>query len=298
MRRGFLACGLSALVAAACVIGSVSDQGKPCPCPPGGAWSCVRGVCEPIAQTDAGMDSAGSDSSPGDADAPTDAGPKSWCSQNAPDAFFCCDFDEDASLTSDWQFVDSGAITIDDGDKPPSPPLAMLVDPGGAIEGGYSAYVENTWLGNTATALHLSYDLYYSGFSTGAFVTTSQIDLSPNDAGLASARFLGLLVYPDKASLQEHFPPLKGGPQHTLDNGEKFKLGQWLHITLDVVLEENQPDAARATCVVTVNDASSGEVRLEAGWRAGSPTLVMGMPFSQGQPNPTVRIDNVTFDIH
>jgi hypothetical protein len=308
MKRPILFLGVAA-TAGACVIAAVDYTGKPCPCPTG--WMCSRGVCAPSTDAAGGHDG----SPPADAsldatsdalrDAPSDAGPRdgSWCSLNAPDAFFCCDFDEKGGIYSCGWFpggTDQDATSIDR-DQWSSPPASLLSRaPGPIADGGvFSSYVSQGWTADAAvaTALHFAFEFLVEPVSNGpVWVTPAGLTLVyPGEGGTQNTRTVGVLIYGDKMAFQELiYADGKKNAYNQVDEALPPP-GSWNRITFDVTLES---DAGPATCTVTDSAGAKFTRTLQPGWTPGHPQIAVGLTYAFGpQSAPSVNIDNVTLDI-
>jgi hypothetical protein len=313
IRRAIACLIVTFMTSAACVIAAVDLSGKSCPCP--GGWVCTSSnVCELADATSQRDGTQAHDTGPFEAshDATTDAGHEgsprdagsldgSWCHRMAPDAFFCCDFD-DGSIGCEWTpkgTADAPNVTVDPNDAS-SPPFSLLAaSPTPLFDGQvFNAYVSQDWPDSTATALHFAYDLSIAPVTPGnVWGTTSEINLvSPPQAGGAS-RSLLLLVYSDHLTLQERIYTDAGG-RTTGGGGQTDALPLspgWQRINLDVSLDPN------AACTVTIAGqpvAGLTAVPLEAGWSPGYPQVDIGITYAKGaQSAPWVKIDNVTLYI-
>ncbi len=300
---------LVAVASASCVIAAIDLSGKPCPCPTG--WTCSpQGFCEPATEAGVGPDGSrpADASSEAMADAPlrdalTDAGrhDASWCSRNAPDAFFCCDFDEPGGLASCVLLnrgSDPGATSIDH-DQWSSPPASLLAHAPGPLADGatFSSYALRNWTtdGSTAAAIHFAYDVLITAGPDEQVAPGGPALLYPNDAGKPTQRQVGILVYPSMALFQEQV--YTGSSGHTVNEQNLPQLPPgWNRIAYDITLES---DSGPATCTVTIADAGVLDATpLSPGWTPGQPQLAVGIAYAPGpQSAPSVNIDNVTLDI-
>jgi hypothetical protein len=312
-RRVAVLVGLS-LPAAACAIAALDYTGKSCPCPDP-AWVCNKsaggaGVCERADTADGGTpDGGASDGAPtgdggaGANDAPLDA---SWCDVNAPDAFFCCDFDHETALTNDWiQQKDPLGTTLDNSVYE-SPHHSLRAAPPSPVADGaaYTAYVVPLqvipWQ-TPVTALHFGFDLRVGDVpAPESFVTVAQVGLVFPDAsdGLPQ-RSLALLVYNNSAVLQEQITLADGGRASQAFGNMPLNRGPgaWYRLEIDVALDS---DAGAGQCSVLIDTLPElPDASLTPGWTSQLPYIAAGLVFSHGPlPDASVNIDNITLDIH
>jgi hypothetical protein len=313
-RRLAVLLGLS-LSAAACAIATLDYTGKTCPCP-GPSWVCNEsaGVCERAGAADGGTPDGGTpegsqDAAPiGDGDAGSTDGPLdgSWCMVNAPDAFFCGDFDEEKSLGSGWSQEKDPAGTTLDTKVYSSPFQSLRAAPPSPVASGaaYTAYVVpiqvTPWV-TPATALHFGFDLQVGDVpDAGSFVSVAELGLVFPDAsdGLPQ-RSLALLVYDDSAVLQEQITLPDGGKASQAFRNMPLTAGPgaWYRVAIDVALDS---DAGAGQCSVHIGtNLELTPTPLTPGWTSQLPYIALGLVFSHGPlPDASVNIDNVTLDIH
>jgi len=303
-RVAALLLGLS-LAVAACAIAALDYTGKTCPCP--APWSCDEdaGVCRntsgggggpPDGATDANADTGSTD---GGLDAPNDA---SWCQLNAPDAYFCCDFDHEKQLIDDEWLREQNPGTTLDTMVYKSPFQSLRAAPPSVVPDGgtYAAYVRQPPSTVPATALHLGFDLLVGDVPDGAFVTVAQLGLAPPDASITPPpRSLAILVYGNGAYVQEQVLLADGGKATNTwmtTSAPATGTGTWSHVEIDVVLDS---DAGTGMCSLLVDSTQALSKQLTPGWTSEPSTMAVGLIYSQGPlVDASVNIDNVTWYVH
>jgi hypothetical protein len=326
MRARVAALLVLGLPAVACAVAALDYTGKTCPCP--APWTCnaATNLCENVgaeggAHPDGGAADAGPDATtdspvaPGaDAEAgtsetgPTDAGldaatDATWCRLNAPDAFYCCDFDEGGSLLD---FVipelDPDGSSLDTTVYESTPHSLRAASPSPIADGGtYAAYVEPyPWSkdASSPSALHLGFHLLVSDLPAGnSFVTVSELGILPNGPATPPPRSVQLIVHDVDVFVQEQLISADGGKVVNLTQVPTAPLAGagWQRVTMDLAFDS---DAGPGTCLVTIGP-NQKSVPLTAGWTSATPALAFGLVYANGPlPDASVNVDNVTLDIH
>jgi len=224
-----------------------------------------------------------------------DAG-ASFCASLSPAPTFCDDFDEDASLASDWTYfsinpADAGSVVVDTAAyvSPPAS-LAAQVGPGTSNTAGLVAQVTKQFLTPATASAHLEYRLRIDSIDSVENELFSQLGFK---GGGATPYLLDVYLGPG-AFLEEEIPGDAGVTFKEYPLAQQPLVGVWSLVALDV-------DFVGATVKLTVDKTVAFQGPLDQGYTSGPPVLSIGVGYYAGSPRTVsggaAHFDNVVLDV-